>query len=174
LLNKAAPAFFRIVQDSLWEDTIIHIARLTDPPKSVGKENLTVQALPSLISAPQTAKNVANLVQIAITTSDFCRDWRNRHIAHRDLNLSIDKGVTPLKAASRKKIKQAIQAIVDVLNGVSTHYTESTTVFNIGGLHGGAGSLLYVLDDGIKARKERQERLKRGEIREGDFGPRNL
>ncbi len=174
LLNEAAPAFFRIVQDSLWEDTIIHIARLTDPPKSVGKENLTVQALPPLVADPQKAKNIANLVQIAIKTSDFCRDWRNRHIAHRDLKLSIKKGVSPLKPASRGKINQAIQAITEVLNVVSIHYSEATTVFDIGGLHGGAESLLYVLDDGIKAQKERQERLRRGEIREGDFGPRDL
>ena len=46
LLNKAAPAFFKVVQDSLWEDTIIHIARLTDPPKSAGKDNLTIHIAP--------------------------------------------------------------------------------------------------------------------------------
>jgi hypothetical protein len=174
LLNKAAPAFFRIVQDSLWEDTIIHIARLTDPPKSVGKENLTVQALPPLIADPQVTKNVANLVQTAIRASDYCRDWRHRHIAHRDLKLSVEKGAAPLKPASRDKMKRAIQAIADVLNAVSLHYSESTTVFDIGGLPGGASTLLYVLNDGIKAQKERRERLKRGEIREDDFGPRDL
>jgi hypothetical protein len=174
LLNKAAPAFFRIVQDSLWEDTIIHIARLTDPPKSAGKENLTVQALSPLIADPQITKNVADLVQMAIEASDFCRDWRNRHIAHRDLKLSSEEGATPLKSASREKMKQAIQSIADVLNAVSLHYSESTTAFDIGGLLSGDSSLLYVLDDGIKAREERQERLKRGEIRENDDGPRNL
>ena len=47
LLNQAAPYFFRIVQDSLWEDVLLHIARLTDPPKSAGKSNLTVQCFTS-------------------------------------------------------------------------------------------------------------------------------
>jgi hypothetical protein len=174
LLNKAAPAFFRMLQDLLLEDTIIHVARLTDPPKSVGKENLTVQALPPLIADPQVSKNVADLVQTAIDASYFCRDWRNRHIAHRDLKLANEEGATPLESASRQQMKQAIEAIAEVLNAVSSHYSESTTVFDIGGLPGGASLLLYVLDDGIKAQKERQERLKRGEIREGDFGPRDL
>jgi hypothetical protein len=31
LLNLAAPKFFRIVQDTLWKDVLLHIARLTDP-----------------------------------------------------------------------------------------------------------------------------------------------
>ena len=40
LLNQSAPVFFKIVQDSLWENIILHLARLTDPPKSAGKNNL--------------------------------------------------------------------------------------------------------------------------------------
>ena len=49
LLNSAAPGFFRIVQDTLWEDTILHIARLTDRPESFGKANLTIRRLPGLV-----------------------------------------------------------------------------------------------------------------------------
>jgi len=41
LLNKAAPRFARLIQDTLWEDIVLHIARLTDPPKSASKHNLT-------------------------------------------------------------------------------------------------------------------------------------
>ncbi len=37
LLNQAAPRFFRTIQDSLWEDVLLHIARLTDSPRSAGK-----------------------------------------------------------------------------------------------------------------------------------------
>ena len=39
LLNEAAPSFFRLVQDGLFETTVLKIARLTDPPKSLGKPN---------------------------------------------------------------------------------------------------------------------------------------
>lgn len=34
LLNKAAPAFFRILQDELWEMSLLYLARLTDAPKT--------------------------------------------------------------------------------------------------------------------------------------------
>lgn len=80
LVNKAAGHFFRIVQDSLWEDALLHIARLTDPPKSVGKENLTIRQLPQLIVKEPLKKNVSALVDVAVEKAEFCRDWRNRHI----------------------------------------------------------------------------------------------
>ncbi|WP_407690639.1 AbiU2 domain-containing protein [Rhodocyclus tenuis] len=32
LLNRAAPSFFRTFQDSLLDDVLLHLARLTDPP----------------------------------------------------------------------------------------------------------------------------------------------
>jgi hypothetical protein len=40
LLNRAAPAFFRTVQDVFWEDMLLHLSRLTDPPRS-GEKGLT-------------------------------------------------------------------------------------------------------------------------------------
>jgi AbiU2 len=43
LMNQSAPSFFRTVQDSLWEGVLLHIARLTDPPKSKGKSNLSLR-----------------------------------------------------------------------------------------------------------------------------------
>src|SRR5205807_6827029 len=46
LMNEAAPAFFRIVQDELFDMTVLRIARITDPPKSAGKSNLTIRQLP--------------------------------------------------------------------------------------------------------------------------------
>src|ERR1700682_6481294 len=52
LLNNAAPYFFRMVQDRLREAVFLHIARLTDPARSLGnkdKTNLTLQNLPELI-----------------------------------------------------------------------------------------------------------------------------
>lgn len=45
LLNDVAGFFFLLIQDVLWEDIILHIARLTDPPQSVGKDNLTLLRL---------------------------------------------------------------------------------------------------------------------------------
>ena len=50
LLNQAAPLFFLITQDALWESSVLHIARLTDPSNSMGqkdKSNLTISKFAS-------------------------------------------------------------------------------------------------------------------------------
>ena len=174
LVNRAAGHFFRIVQDSLWEDTLLHIARLTDSPKSVGKENLTIKKLPQLIVKEPLQKNVSALIDVAVENAEFCRDWRNRHIAHKDLKLALSSGAEPLKPASRAKVKEALSSISDVLNALSNHYMNSTTMFEGVGNVDGAVSLLYVIDDGLRAEEERNERRKTGDYRAADYQVRDL
>ena len=45
LLNRTAPSFFRIVEDIFWQDIMLHLCRLTDSAKSLGKENLSIVGL---------------------------------------------------------------------------------------------------------------------------------
>lgn len=174
LLNKSASHFFRIVQDTLWEDCILHIARLTDPPKSAGKENLTIQRLPLLISNANIKQEVSQLIDIAITNVHFCRDWRNRRIAHKDLALAMETGAIPLVPASRAEIKQALDSISNALNAVSSHYIGSTTFFEGIPSSNGAFYLLHVLDDGLSAIDDRMERAKAGKYDGVDFRKRDL
>lgn len=174
LINKAAGEFFRIIQDGLWEDALLHIARLTDSPKSAGKDNLSIRGLPPLIAKPDLRQAVQDSVDIALAKTEFARDWRNRHIAHKDLKLALADGAEPLKAASRAAVKDALAAIADVLNTISKSYLDSTTMFEGLGAHRGAEALLYVLDDGLKADQERRDRLSKGELRADDYARRDL
>lgn len=174
LLNQAAGFFFRIIQDSLWEDVLLHIARLTDSPKSAGKENLTIRRVLNLIEDETTRKRIEELVNLSIEKANFCRDWRNRHIAHKDLNLALKNGAEPLEFASREKVKEALSAISDVLNAISNRYMDSTTEFEGIGNVNNAESLLYVLEDGIRADEERRNRLQKGEYSADDYKRRSL
>jgi hypothetical protein len=179
LLNEAAPVFFRLIQDSLWEGTLLHITRLTDPPKSFDKHkrlnrfNLTIRALAPMISDRKAAQKVSKLTQEAVDTANFCRDWRNRRIAHRDRNLALSTCAETLKSASRNKVKVSLDSITEVLNVVSLHYMGSTNFFDVDH-SGGAVSLLHLLDDGVKAVAERRERIHRGEIHSDDFPARDV
>lgn len=174
LTNQAAPLFFRIVQDTLWEDTLLHIARLTDPPKTAGKNNLTILLLPHLVEKNNLSNQVSNLCAIAVEKADFCRDWRNRHIAHIDLHLAVKEGVASLLPASRSKVKDCLSAISDVLNAVNSHYFNSTTMFDWADDHRGAIDLLYLIDDGLRSAKDRQERIRAGNYLPGDYKARDL
>jgi AbiU2 len=174
LLNEVAPSFTAIVQDTLWEDVLLHIARLMDPPKSAGRSNLSLQSLANGIGHAQTKAQVESLVGEALVATEFCRDWRNRHIAHRDLRLALERGAEPLKPASRLKVREALTALAAILNAVSHHYLDSTTVFEFGARHGGAVSLLYVLDAGLHAERARHQRLKDGIYDSKDHGARDV
>ena len=174
LLNKAAGHFFRIVQDALWENSLLHIARLTDPPKTMGKENLTIRKLPQLIGDETLREKVSELVDVAVEKADFCRDWRNRHIAHKDLHLALDSSVAPLKSASRKKVKESLQSISDVLNEISKYFMGSITMFEGIICPDDATSLLHIIDDGLRAEKERRERLIGGNYSVEDCQTRDL
>ena len=173
LLNKSAPVFFRIVQDTLFEDVLLHIARLTDPPKSSGKKILTIQCLPSLVDAVIRV-SVDEHVSNATKKASFCRDWRNRLIAHRDFNLAMDKTIKPLELASRAKVKDALDSISSVLNVISEFYTQALVVFDSIGGPGGALDLLYVLDDGLEADIARKKRIEAGQYLQEDLKNRNL
>lgn len=177
LLNRAASSFFRVVQDRMWDATLLHIARLTDPSISMGnkdKANLTIQNLPDLIDDSKIKEEVKGLVAQAVKASDFCRDWRNRLIAHRDLNLALDQAAVPLAAASKKQVDEVLKEIANVLNAVEAFYLDSGTAFDFGRMHHGAVSLLYALHDGLRAQEERRKRLDSGDFSDDDLSPEDI
>jgi len=157
VLNQTAPAIFRIIQVFLWEHMLLRIARLTDPPTSgKGKENLTILNLPSLVEDRGEKAKLDELASIAKSKTEFCRDWRNRHIAHRDLELLKNGSAKPLEEANGIKVTDALSAIKNVLTEVSWHYMGDNLFFsrNVVGGAGNALSLLRLLQDGLKARGE--------------------
>jgi len=171
MLNRAAPMFFHMIQNEEWEATLLHLARLTDPSKSAGRDNLTIKNLPALIGDPPTRSKVEKLIEIALTATEFCRDWRNRHIAHRDLSLALNEPTKQLAEGNRAKVNAALKAIADVLNAVQGHYLNAFTAFDFAARHNGAVTLLYLIHRGLKANQAREERLLRGEHSDDDLDP---
>ena len=170
LLNQSAPFFFRVIQDALLEDTFLGIARLVGPSASLNKPNLTIQRLPSLISNASLRDEVQTLVRKAKTSAAFADDWRNRHIAHRDLQLALDKSARRLAVATRGKIEDSLSAMREVLNHIEDSYCNAVTAY-YSPSPGDAETLLYVLRDGLMRERDRRERWDRGERHEDDLMP---
>lgn len=169
LLNRAAGGFFSLLQDSLWEDVLLHLARLVDRPTIAGKANLSLHRLPGMV-APDLRPSLEALVENCVASCAFARDWRMRHLAHRDLALALGEEVQPLADASRLAVHQALESVVAVLNAVEQHYMRSEVAFDLGRSRG-ALELLHVLRDGIDAKDRRMDRLRTGKLEPGDLGP---
>jgi hypothetical protein len=162
-VNEAAGSFFYVVQAALWEDTLLHLARLADPPLTMNKENLTLLQLQDLV--PDVHRStISSLTEIVRSKTLFARDWRKRHLAHRDLNLALKRNVKPLEPASRIMVREALGAMANLLNEVDRIYRDTTTLFEPIAPLNGATALLSILDEGLQAKKARfkQERDKYG------------
>jgi hypothetical protein len=127
LLNQTAGYFFGVIQITMFDDVLLHLARLTDPCESrKGKEivgNLTLRQLPEFASDPTIKANLADLVDKAHAACTVARDWRNRRIAHSDLTLALATSKDPLDGVSRADVEKALEAFRKALNLVEGHYS---------------------------------------------------
>jgi hypothetical protein len=170
LLNEAAPLFFRIVQDVFFEDTLLAIARLVGPPKSLNKPNLTVERFPPLLIDLNLRDEVCLLIQKAKACAAFAVDWRNRRLAHRDLDLILSRNQLALAPATRGQVELSLSALRDVLNCIEMACCNAATVYD-SPTYGDAEELLYVIRDGLLRDRDRRERLERGELHDEDIKP---
>ena len=169
LLNDSAPLFFHLLQSTLFNDTLLSIAWLVGPERTAGQPNLTIRRLPPLISDESFSAETARLVEAAVSAAAFATDRRNRHLAHRDLALSLDQTAEPLAEASRKSVEEALEELRACLNVVQRHFTRATTAYSHSPLTGDAEALLYVLQAGQLRLRERDTFLRRGEAHPDDL-----
>lgn len=174
LLNRASGSFFRIVQDTLFDQVVLSISRLTDRPAIKGHQTLTVQRLAGLIPDPSLSTKVRTEVDIALQAEEFCRDWRNNRIGHNNLEHRLNPKAKPLNEATRLKVDEALAALAQVMNVVALHYLNTTISYsNILPMHPDAHGLLYVIHDGLDAKKKRRKRIEAGDFSIEDY-PHNL
>lgn len=163
LMNATAPRFFRDLETSLWHAALLHLCRLTDPPKSAGAPNLTVMQLPLAVESDGgLAQTVGELATLARKRTSFARAWRNKLLAHRDLDRAKAPGVNPLPTASRDRVEAALSALRAVLNHVEHHYHETQVAYDHVVMGpGGVSSLFHYLRLGREAEAGGKARPKR-------------
>lgn len=129
LLNRTAGFFFKIVQDELWDSVLLGISRMTDPPKTGGRKNLTLQTLPDLISDLILRRELETLCEKAKKEALFAREHRNKRIAHQDHDYLSDGAANPLSGISRERVEAMLAALRAVLNRLNLHFCDSTTMY---------------------------------------------
>lgn len=154
-----------------WDDTLLSISRLTDRAGKGAQQRLSVQQLPALIEDPEVREEVKEKMDMAVEKAKFARDWRNRRIAHRDMSHALDPQARPLAAASRQRVEEALEALGEVLNTINRRLRDSTSLFDLADPVGGTESLLYVLRDGLAAKRERDQAMREGSLPPEKWGP---
>lgn len=169
LLNRSAPFFFSIIQRTLFDDALLGITRIAGPETTGRKQNLSVRRLPALIPEANTRQDAERHIADAVAKSEFAMDWRNRYIAHRDLDLALRPHVKPLEKASESQIESALDALACALNFLDNCYTGRRTIYRFYAGAQDADQLLYVIRDGLRREEIRQQRLEAGEYRPEDW-----
>jgi hypothetical protein len=171
LMNESAPAFFHMLRSELSDMILLQLSRITDKPVVAGHKTLTIRNLPSLITDDTARFAVSALVDAALAKTETCRTHRNMLIAHDNLHLALqDKKAKLVSALTKREIDEALKAIAEVMRSVSLHLCDSDVIFDTGNprVHGFV-ELLYVMRDGVRARVEREERMRSGKYTPDDL-----
>lgn len=148
MLNRAAPGFFHLVQDSWWDDLLLGVSRITDGRTDV----LTVMRLPKLVAVAIRAV-VTSHTDTVVAATGFARDHRNRMIAHRNIDLVLGRPCTPLTPHGKTQMDGAFKALDDLLYLIDNHYTGTgPTAYEHLDMLGGAASILDIVKRGMEHR----------------------
>ena len=125
LLNRIGGAFFAELQRILWDDLLLGVTRLTDPPGAGRAANLTIQRLPEFCGPVKLPmKELEEQLKAAVEAAEFARSHRNKRISHKDLDhvISPDK----LPPATLEHIRKALDAVHAVLQTVNVKYRQTS------------------------------------------------
>ena len=127
LLNRVGGAFFADVQRILWDDVLLRVTRLTDPRKTSGKDNLTIQRLPELFECGEVLRaTVQEQVDVAVHAAGSARKHRNQRISHKDMAYAIAGSESP--STSLGEIRRALDTVHAVLQTVNVALRDRTTI----------------------------------------------
>lgn len=160
LMNESSSFFFFTVQEVLRDDILLTIARLTDPPKSMGKMNMTLKSIGGFLRETEKPRHESDLEDI-LNDSMFCRDWRNRKIAHMDYKLFANlTAAGPLEPATKERLEQIVFKIQKLYNRVSNDYLNEETIFSFNVT--GATSILRTIENGLRFKDEVDKQMREG------------
>lgn len=154
LLNRSSGSFWQVMQGLMHEHVLLGICRLTDPAKTFGEQNLSIQQLEQLDPSLHK-RRLSQRVKKAIELSRFAKTWRHKVIAHNDFD-QITGAANKLLPSTANKIKHAIVGIHDVLRWVQgKHFNGDMFLMDIADHD--ANRLLMTIDDGLRYRALRRD-----------------
>jgi AbiU2 len=154
LMNTVAHAFFARTQRTFERELMLGVCRITDPVMTkVGgkaKDNLTILRFVDLLTRlrPKIVPELKSRILVAQDAAEFAKDWRNRWLAHRSLDLSTTaQTAKPLDSSTYSEIDNALTALDEVLKTVAKAFDNGGDGFRSlpGSRSGGSRSLVRAL-----------------------------
>jgi hypothetical protein len=131
LLNEAAATYFRITQDVLLSDILIHIGRITDKPKIQGNENLSLEQIIARLDKNKYSDLVKTLEEkmenIRILSRGI-RQYRNKRLAHQDIRIALKKAEV-MPEVTFGSIRSTLEAICDFMNGCELYFCDNEMAY---------------------------------------------
>jgi hypothetical protein len=109
------------------------LARMSDPPRSAGKDNLSFKRLEAVVEEQypgSISSSCSQLVEAFVSECEPLRDLRNRQLAHADLRVALGENDEPLPGVSRKTIRSVIDRAAEILNQLAGDILDSHTLFS--------------------------------------------
>ena len=125
LMNATAGAFFSHLHYILFDNIILFIANITDPPQSVGKDNLTLSQLLKQIKNLNASQLYDRLQKILEKIEDMktpFKEHRHKRIAHHDLTIRLNENDEVLPGISRQTIEDMLKEIRGFMNAVEYYF----------------------------------------------------
>jgi len=159
LLSDLARYAFQIIEEMARYDITMAICRMSDPPKSLGKDNISI---PTLIQKCRDIdydiSGINALKECFLKACEPVREYRNKRVAHHDYNTTIQPHDNLLPDIGRKQIEKIIQLASEILNTIYQHSVDGEFYFQPSQT-GGADTLIIWLKRGREYEEEKRRRL---------------
>lgn len=141
LMSDLARAFFHTVEESLRNDLILSICRLSDPSRTLGGDNISFA---TLVAQCSDIPRVEDLLVAFQAACGPVRRYRHRHLGHNDLGSIIRPHVNLLPDVGRPELDQILQLAEGLLRAVYGHFSAGGLDF-LSASVGGAEDLIHWL-----------------------------
>jgi hypothetical protein len=151
IMELSAPGFFEITNIALQRDVFLALARLTDPPKTSGFENISIRrlvnSLPADLDAAMRSGLDAEVAELE-KRAEPVREWRMKYLAHNDLGRGLGEALATVSIEVVRDVLHRIAAIVTEVGRIMNpqRYTLPAEVMHVGG----GKRLLRVLRQGLE------------------------
>lgn len=142
-LNKAAPTFFALVQQTWLDQLFLETGKLMDPAGSGERKTLGVASLLVRIADPSLVAKLAPLKQTLERLYSNINVWRNKRIAHNDWKHFM--GSRPLPDVEIDDVEKLILGLDELTDVIALHCFDYNVSCKPDEVKGGAKKLLQSL-----------------------------